>query len=179
MKIRFSLRQLLIATALIAAAVQVLLYLTADLRARMAIERNLSELGAYWVNVGDNRSISASFHSPIASSEIAKFGEIKTLDFKEAHITDESLQNLRGLKSVGFIVFGLSDVQDDQIRLLKNIGRVRALMLTHTNLTDGCIDSLIELNGLETVVVSKAGLFSRQGLERLHAALPELKIVVQ
>ena len=93
------------AVTLAAIALTLLLYLTIDYRKQLAIRSDLQTIGAYSVRFGPSDSIQASFHDPVASPSIVNYREIAVLDFKEAHVTTESLENLAGLKEVGVIVF--------------------------------------------------------------------------
>ena len=117
----------------------------------MAIRSDLRTIGGYSVRFGPGDSIRASFHDPVASPSLAKYREVAVLDFKEAHVTDESLKNLSGLEDVNVIVFSLSDVRDHHLLQLKTLGEVRHLWLSHTGLTDACVDAIIEVPGLESV----------------------------
>ena len=102
---RFSLRRLFGTVTAAGIALLVLMYLTVDYRKQMAIRSDLTSLGANSVRFFEGNSFQASFHDPVASSDIAKYRHIAVLDFKDAHVTDESLKNLSGLESVGLIVF--------------------------------------------------------------------------
>ena len=168
---RFSLRSLFGAVTAVAIVLALVMYLTIDYRKQLAIRSDLRALGAYSVRFGAGNSIQASFHDPVASPSIARYADIAVLDFKAAHVTDESLKNLSGLKNVGVIVFSLSDVQDDQLRHLKPLGKVRHLWLSHTRLTDACVDALIDAPGLESVDVTNT-LITPSGIARLRAARP-------
>ena len=172
---RFSLRSLFGAVTAAAIALAVLMYFTFNYRKQLAIRSDLKAIGAHSVRFGAGNSIQASFHDPVSSPNIARYVEIAALDFKEAHVTDESLQNLSGLKSVGVIVFSLSDVQDEQLRHLKGLGKVRHLWLSHTGLTDACVDALIDVPGLESVDVTNT-LITPAGIARLRAARPSVVV---
>ena len=151
------------------------MYLTTDYRKQMAIRSDLNAFGAYSVRFGPGNSIQASFHDPVASPKIAKYREIAVLDFKEAHITDESLENLSGLESVDGIIFSLSDVRDDHMLQLKTLGKVRHLRLSHTGLTDACVDAIIDVPGLESVDVTNS-LITQSGIARFRAARPSVVV---
>jgi len=170
---RFSLRSLFAAVTAAAIALALLLYLTINYRKQLAIRSDLRAMGAYSVRFGAGNSIQASFHDPVASPKIVKYAEIAVWDFKAAHVTDESLQNLSGLENVGVIVFSLSDVQDDHLRHLKALGKVRHLWLSHTTLTDACVDALLEIPGLESVDVTNS-LITPSGIARIRAARPSV-----
>jgi hypothetical protein len=172
---RFSLRTLLGAVTAAAIALAVLVYLTVDYRKQLAIRSDLTTMGAYSVRFGPGNAIHASFHDPVASPAIAKYHEVAVLDFKEAHVTEESLKNLSGLASVDVIVFSLSDVRDEHLLELKTLGKVRNLVLSHTGLTDGCVDALIDVSGLESVDVTNS-LITESGIDRLHEARPSLVV---
>jgi hypothetical protein len=170
---RFSLRRLFAAVTAVAIALAILMYVTINYRKQLAIRSDLQTMGAYSVEFGADNAISASFHDPVNSPTIAKYTEIAVLDFKEAHVTDESLKNLSGLASVGTIVFSLSDVQDRQLSHLKSFGKVRHLWLSHTGLTDASVDAILEVPGLESVNVANS-FISPSGIARLRAARPGL-----
>ncbi len=172
---RFSLRRMFGAVTAASIALALLLYVTVEYRRQMAIRADLISLGAYSVRFGSGNSIQASFHDPVVSPSIAKFREFAVLDFKEARVTDESLQNLSGLESVDVIVFSLSDVRDDQLSHLKSLGKVRHLWLSHTGLTDACVDALIDIPGLESVDVT-GSLITENGIARLRAARPSVVV---
>jgi hypothetical protein len=170
---RFSIRSLLAAVAAVAIALALVMYLTKNYRKQLAIRSDLQAIGAYSIRFGTDNAIQASFHDPVVSSGIAKYPEIAVLDFKEAHVTEESLKNLSGLKSVGVMVFSLSDIQDDHLRHLTTIGKVRHLLLSHTALTDDCVDAIIDVPGLESVDLTNS-LITPNGIARLRAARPAL-----
>jgi len=170
---RFSLRTILATVAATAIVMMVLMHLTTDYREQLAIRSDLKAMGAYAVSFGPDNSIQASFHDPVASPEIGKYREIAVLDFKEAHVTDESLSHLVGLEKVGVIIFSLSDVRDDQLVHLGAIGEVRHLWLAHTGLTDACVDAIIDLPGLESVDVTNSSM-TQAGISRLLEARPSL-----
>ena len=136
---RFSLRSLFGAVTVAGVTLLVLMYLTADYRRQLAIRSELKAMGAYSVHFSAGNSFQASFHDPVASSEIAKYRDVAVLDFKEAHVTDESLKNLSGLESVGVIIFSMSNVTDDHLLHLTTLGKIRHLCLSHTGLTDACV----------------------------------------
>ena len=170
---RFSLRSLFVAVALASIAMAILMYLTIDYRKQLAIRSSLQKMGAYSVKFGPGNSFQASFHDPVGSSDISKYAEIGCLDFKEAHVTDESLANLSGMESVGLITFSLSDVCDDHLRHLKKLGKVRHLWLSHTGLTDDCVEHLIDIPGLESVNITKS-LITQSGIKRLREVRPSV-----
>ena len=103
---------------------------------------------------------------------------VAVLDLKEAHVTAESLKNLDGLEEIGTIVFSLSDLRDEHLLHLRSIGKVRHLWLSHTGLTDACVDSLVEIPGLESVDVSNTSL-TQDGITRLRDARPALIVRVE
>jgi len=170
---RFSLRSLFGAVVVASIAMAILMYLTIDYRKQLAIHSSLQEMGAYSVQFGARNSFQASFHDPVRTSDISNFSEIGCLDFKEAHVTDESLANLSELESVSLIIFSLSDVRDDHLRHLKEIGKVRHLWLSHTGLTDACVEHLIDVPGLESVKVAKSQI-TLSGIKRLREARPSV-----
>jgi hypothetical protein len=173
---RFTLRKLFAAIAVIAAAVALLLALTAEYRRRLAIRSDLQKMGAHSVSFSEGNSIGAWFQVPVASPAIAKYrGELTVLEFKGAHITDESLEHASGLEEVNVMLFNLSDLRDDQVRLFKRFRKVRGLWLSHTKLTDACIDALIEVPGLEWVKVDHSRI-TASGIERLRKARPQLVV---
>ncbi len=172
---RFSLRSLFGAVVVASITMAILMYLTKDYRKQLAIRSSLGEMGAYSVQFGPGNSFQASFHDPVGSAEISKYSEIACLDFKEAHVTDESLANLSGLKSVGLITFSLSDVRDEHLRHLNKLGKLRHLWLSHTGLTDACVEHLIDVPGLESVRVTKS-LITQSGIRRLREARPSLVV---
>ena len=176
---RFSLRRLFEVVAVIAIALALLMSLTTDYRKRLAIRSDLQRMGAYYVHISDSNSFSASFHVPVSSPDIAKYrGQLKGLDFRKAHVTDESLKNISGLENVGIVIFSWSDVRDDQLRLLKNFRKVRVLWLSHTQLTDACVDAILEVPGLEIVRVNGSRITER-GIERLKKARESLTVQTQ
>lgn len=173
---RFSLRRLLGAVTVIAIALALLMYLTTEYRRRLAIRSDLQRMDAHSVIFSDSNSFSASFHVPVASPDIAKYrGQLQGLDFKGAHITDESLKNISGLETVDIIIFLRSDVRDDQLRLLKQFCKVRVLWLSHTNLTDACVDAVLEVPGLEIIMVKNSKI-TESGMDRLRKARPSLTV---
>jgi hypothetical protein len=159
----------------VAVALALLMYFTIDFRKQLAIRADLLAMGAYYVHFGPGDDIHAAFHDPVASPDIAKYRHLAVLDFKEAHITAESLDNLADLEKVDVIVFSLSDVRDDHLLQLKEIGSVRHLLLAHTQLTDACLDAIIDLPALETIDVTNS-LITESGIERLQKARPKLTV---
>ena len=116
-------------------------------------------------------SVSFSLSSP----EIARFKRFAVLDFKEAHVTSESLNNLAGLEHVGMMLLTLCDVQDEDLSPLTKIGGIRILSLSHTEITDSAVDTIAAIPGLEWVDVSDTRVTQR-GIARLRAARPSVKI---
>lgn len=171
---RFTLRQLFGTVTIIAVALAILLYATKTYRERLAIRSHLESLGAYHVKFGPANSISAAaFHDPVSSPAIAQYKRIEVLDFKEAHVTSESLTNVAGLEQVDTVLLILCDVQDEDLIPLKKIGGIRILCLKNTKISDAAIDTIAAIPGLERVDVSKT-LVTPQGIERLRAARPEI-----
>lgn len=175
---QFTLRKMFAAVTVAAVAMTLFMYFTKEYRHQLAIRSDLQTMGAYAVRFGPGGAIQASFHDPVASPGIAKYREIAVLDFKEAHVTTASLDNLSGLERVGVVVFSLSDVRDEHLPQLKRIGKVRHLSLNNTKVTDACVDALIDLSDLESVTTANT-LMTQSGLERLRDARPSLKVVTQ
>lgn len=172
---QFTLRQLLGTVTVVAVALSVLMYATRNHREQLAIRVQLESMGAYSVGFGqDNSIISAAFHEPVASPDIARFKKLSTLDFKGAHVTSESLENLAGLEHVGLMLLTSCDVQDEDLLPLKKIGGIRILSLCHTNITDSSIDIIAAIPGLEWVDVSDT-LITQSGIQRLRTARPSIK----
>jgi hypothetical protein len=173
---RFTLRKLFAAIAAIAVAVALLLALTAEYRRQLAIRSDLQKIGAHDVSFSADNTIRAWFQVPVASPAIARYrGELTVLEFKGAHITDESLEHASGLEEVNVMLFNLSDLRDDQVRLFKRFRKVRGLWLSHTKLTDACIDALVEVPGLEWVKLDHSQI-TASGIERLRMARPQLVV---
>ena len=175
---RFTLRRMFAVVTVVAVALMLLMYFTKEYRHQLAIRSDLQKFGAYSVRFGPSDSIQASFHKPVASPGIAKYRELAVLDFKEAHVTTASLDNLSGLERVGVVCFSLSDVRDEHIPQLKRIGRIQHLSLNNTKVTDACIDALIDLPDLESVTTANTSM-TQSGLERLRDARPSLKVRTQ
>ncbi len=173
---QFTLRQLLGAVTLISIALSLVMYATREYCERLAIRSELMSIGAYSVGFGEENSIvSAAFHEPVASTDIARFKKFAVLDFKGADVTSESLDNLAGLEHVGMMLLILCDVQDEHLPPLEKIGGIRILSLCHTRITDASIDTIAEIPGLEWVDVSDT-LITQDGIDRLRAARPSIKI---
>lgn len=170
---RFTLRQLFGAVTIAAVAIAILLYATKSYRERLAIRSHLESLGAYQVRFGPGNSITAAFHVPVSSPEIAQYKRIEVLDFKEAHVTSASLANLAGLEHVGIILLTMCDVTDEDLLPLQKIGGVRILCLRHTKITDASIDTIAKIPGLERVDLSHT-LVTPTGIKRLHATRPSI-----
>lgn len=171
---QFSLSRLFGLVTFSALTIALLMYVTTNYRERLRVRAQLMSLGAYSVAFGSDNSVhSVAFHSPIKSLDIAHFQTIQTIDFKEAHVTPESLENISGLNNVRMIIFNLSDVCDEDIAKLKNIDSLRTLWLSYTNLSDSCVDAIAGIPGLERVDLISTQI-SHEGFERLKAAKPML-----
>ncbi len=171
---QFSLSRLFGVVTISALMIVLLMYLTTNYRERLRVRAQLMSMGAYFVAFGaDNLVDSVAFHDPIKSPEIARFQSIIALDFKEAHVTPESLENIYGLKNLRMIVFNLSDVRDEDIAKLKNINSLRTLWLSHTSLSDSCVDAIADIPGLESVDLISTQI-TQKGIDRLKAAKPLL-----
>lgn len=175
---RFTLRRMFAAVTVLAVALTLMMYFTKEYRRQLAIRSDLQKIGAYSVRIGPSNSIQASFHKPVAAPGISNYREIAVLDFKEAHVTTASLDNLSGLERVGVVTFSLSDVRDEHIPQLKRIGRIQHLSLNNTKVTDACIDALIDLPDLESVATANTSM-TQSGLDRLRDARPSLKVRTQ
>ena len=98
--VHFDLRKLFAAVTSSAVAIALLMYVTANYRAQQSTRSQLEAIGAYSVRFGEHNSIVACFHSPVASSSIAKFDTIECLDLKGVHVTMESLDHIASLRNV-------------------------------------------------------------------------------
>lgn len=173
---QFSLSRLFGLVTFSALTIAILMYVTTNYRERLRVRAQLMSMGAYFVGFGaDNLVDSVSFHDPIKSTEIARFQSIEVLDFKEAHVTPESIENIYGLKNVQMIVFDLSDVRDEDIAKLKNINSLRTLWLSHTGVSDSCVDAIADIPGLEKVYLFSTQI-TQKGIDRLKDAKPLLNV---
>jgi hypothetical protein len=175
---RYSLRGLFKTMTCVAVVLALLFYLTVNYRRQLAIRAHLESIGAYAVTFGPGNSICAAFHEPVGSPSIARYNEMAVLDFKEAHVTAKSLDNLAGLEVVGTMIFCLSDLRDEDLARLKQIGQVRDLWLAHTKLTDASVDIIADIPGLKRVDLSNTKI-SPGAIARLRAARPSLEVFVR
>jgi hypothetical protein len=174
--LRFTLRTLLIAVAVIAVVVAVAELVTRDYRERRRIESDLHSMGAYYVGFDEHGHLAwVSFVVPVASPRIAEYRSIEHVDLAGAHVTDESIRHLAGLDHIGTIHLTHCDVNDNQLQLLAAISSLTILRLNGARVTDDAIPAIASIHGLKAVDLSGT-LVSKDGVTDLQRRCPDLVI---
>jgi len=173
---KYTLRQLLLATMLFAVFCSLTMYLTISYRERLAIRSELQTLGIDGVGFGSRNAVKSIWaHRPVQERFAQKYKCLDVADFRENTSSLVSLEVLAKMDEVTMLILSLSDVSDAEIATLKNIRGLKHLWLTNTRVTDACIDSLAEMQELESVKLSGT-IITQQAVDRLQSLMPHLKI---
>ena len=79
------------------------------------------------------------------------------------------------MDEVGFVILSASDVSDAEIAKLKDIRGLKQVWVFNTKVTDACVDSLAEIENLETIRLGVTSI-TLEGVERLRSLKPNLKV---
>jgi Leucine-rich repeat (LRR) protein len=117
------------------------------------------------------------------TAPLADLPELRELRFQNAHVTDESLANLRSLARLNKLYVGpwagsfkQSDVTDAGVRHLSGLTDLEVLDLQATAVTDAGLQSLAGLTSLKELYLGQT-LVTDTGMEYLKK-LPSLEILV-
>ncbi len=80
------------------------------------------------------------------------------------------------LHDLNGLVLARSPVTNEDLAAIVGLPRLTILNLDETQVDDGCIASITAVKSLNTLMVRDTGI-TRQGIQRIRAALPTLKIV--
>lgn len=173
---KYTLRQLFLATLIFAVVISTVMYLTTSYRERLAIQSELQLLGIDSVRFDSRNKVTSIWaHRPIQEPFAQKYKRLSVADLKECTSSSKNIEVLAKLDEVKMLILSLTDVSDAESERLKDVRGLKHLWLTNTKVTDACIDRLVEIQELETIRLNGTAI-SPQGLERLRSMKPNLKI---
>lgn len=173
---KYTIRQLFIATVFFALFCCLAMYLTISYRERLGIQTELRALGIDGVGFGPMNAVKSIWvHGPIQEQFLEKYKRLELADFKENKSTAQSIEILARMDEVKMLILSLSDVSDAEIARLKDVRGLKHLWLNNTRVTDSCIDDLGEIEDLETILLGGTSI-TPQGLERLLSRKPQLRV---
>ena len=177
MKMRYSLKTLLVVVTVIALLIVVGLYVTEDYRERMALQADLlSTTGAHFVSVNADYRIVILFTKPVETSEIKKYKKIDSIELQGFAVTSDSTVNLSQLDSVDVMLFQSCMIPDSRaLKPLTEIGSIRSLLFWNTAIDDSAIDLIANVTGLDIVDFKKTKV-TQAGLDRLRSTRPEIRV---
>jgi len=177
MKMRYSLKTLLVGVTVIALLIGAGLYATEDYRDRMALQVDLlSTTGAHFVSVDAAHRIVVLFTEPIMNSGIKKYKKIDSIELQGFLVTGDSIVNLAQLDSIDVMMFQSCEIPDSgALQPLTEIGSIRSLLFWNTAIDDSAIDLIANVPGLDIVDLRKTKV-TQAGLDRLRSTRPEIRI---
>lgn len=177
MKMRYSLKTLLVVVTAVALLMVVGLYATKDYRERLELQADLkSTTGAYFVSVNAAHRIGLLFTKPVATSGIKKYSKIESIELQGFSVTSDSTANLAQLDSVEVIMFQSCVIPDSRaLQQLAEIGQIRSLLFWNTAVDDSALDFIANVPGLKTVDFRKTKV-TQPGLDRLRLLRPEISV---
>lgn len=97
------------------------------------------------------------------------------LDLSRTQITDASIPVVASMRYLEDLNLHACRITDQGLQQLRGLGRLKKLNLTQTAVTDASISILRDLESLETVHLFQSQL-SPEGIEQLRAARPDLLV---
>ena len=118
-------------------------------------------------------------HSPIGDSGMKTIGacqQLRVLNLPHAQFSDQGLAELKSLSHLELLRFHSPHVTDDGLKTLAEASLpLRFLHLIDVPVTDAGLEHLIGITSLESLYID-GGQLSREAIERLYTARPELHI---
>lgn len=172
---QFRLRTLLTCVSMTAISSAFVAYTTRDYRNRIRIESDLVSMGASRVTFDEeSRPKSVVFSKPLTSDRIAVYNPIDQFDLTGAHVTEESILNMRRLFLRG-VNFEGSDISDRQLELLPNVRCISHLSLKNTDVSDQSITAISSIERLSYVDLTGTRI-TPSGAEKLRALVPGITV---
>ena len=189
-RVRFSLRNLLVATTLIAIALGLWVYRSSSQRTKLNYLRDQG----YVVTYRPTRRIGTFFGKLLgedfvttpqglycngspALETVARIPQIEKLVLSVCKVSDSDLKLISEMPEIDLLVINDTDVTDDGIRHLANLPLV-SLDLTGLSITDECVPYLANIGSLRQVTISSNTL-SADAQRELANANPNCKIQVE
>ena len=114
----------------------------------------------------------------IGDAGLAKLGELASLYslfLSDTRVGDAGLEHLMRYPQLHNLHLTRTDVTDAGLVHARVWQDLQELWIGECSVTDACIEHLATLKNLRRLVIERTG-FSREGVDRLHAALPQCRI---
>ncbi|MFO0905118.1 MAG: hypothetical protein U0939_19080 [Pirellulales bacterium] len=176
MRIRYSIRSLVAATASVAGLTAGLLWLTKDYRERRQAEERLRSWGAVYAYVNEDRQASVVFNRPITSKALGKLKAIDRVELQGFAVDDSTLEMLGELEKIDSLMLQSCTLRNETLlSRLDRIPQLRRLHFWSTPITDDVVEALSKLQQVECMSFRNTKL-TPAGIAKLQAARPDLKI---
>ena len=171
-RFQFTLRALLVATALISVAISLCVWLE---RARMQREREAVEaierLGGEIRFVGWRwGTTTVKFNTEFGHDEASCLAELPhlVLSLDHTNTTDAGLENLKGLNNIVWVSLNHTHISDAGLRHISDLTNLESLCLDGTGVTDAGLKFLVGLSDLSLLTLDNTQV-TDAGLEHLHS----------
>jgi hypothetical protein len=164
------------AFAILAVVLTVLLFVTKDYRARIALRSELLTLGASYARVDADRRAVVVFIQPIGSADFSKFQQLHKLELQHFPVDAATLQAFSGLQQIDTLLLKSCSFADAQAwSQLSQNGNVRSLLFWGSPVDDSFVDMIATVPGIERVYFVGTQL-TPAGADQLRLARPEIQV---
>jgi hypothetical protein len=173
---RYSLRSLISIVTCVAIVLAVAMMLTMTLRRQLAIREDLKSRGASWVGFAsaENDLLPNVLYQNSVVDDFQLHERFGTVELKCFDVTPECIERLCSVEHIDSLYIISCDLCDEDLVHLPKMN-VTNLLFWNANITDSVVDTLSRTTGLRKITLISTKL-TPQGVEKLQAALPHVKI---
>ena len=148
---RFKLKTLFVVVGIAAIASLYLMIFTEGWRLRQSASSQLKSAGAHSFEFNNRNHLSyVAFTREIEDPGLPDYVRIDRLDLTGCRDDEINLRNLKNA-DIWHLMLASTTASDTSMEQLKDVGHLRILDLTNTNITDSAINSIAAIRGLEGV----------------------------
>ncbi|MFO0911979.1 MAG: hypothetical protein U0795_03400 [Pirellulales bacterium] len=174
---KFSLRSLFAIVTGVALVLAVGVVLTLTWRRQIAIRDDLKKHGAAWVGFASSEGqlIPNVLYQNLVEDDFLQYKRVGAVELKCFDVTPQCIDRLSKLEHIDSLRIISCDLCDEDLVHLPKMN-VTNLLFWNADITDSIVDTLAQTRGLKRITLVSTKI-TRQGIDRLQAALPAVKIV--